>query len=438
MLNTKKEQMVSSTSYEQAAILWKCMILGSTIGLENVEFKVSALCGDSLGCFALKDFKLDDVIFAIPQNFIFSIGNASSSVIAQRLREFALGSCGKSSLVTSELLIWLGMIEHRYNSTSLFAPYFTSLDPMSPSPLSWPEALFNEALCGTNLACLVGEKEKLQRHIEFLKAARKHYSTAENSEEWLPESVFNLENLIWARGHYLARRYPGHFARGESLVDERGKLDGREVGLENLGSLVPLLDVLNHDSSRDWLRLEVKDESLLVICNFAVKCGEELFSNYGSQTNERLIFAYGFSIEDNEEDAVTLRLMLGPLDPSSSSSSSSSSTPPSSSSSSGESSAPRNLGTFYIQRGGLQGVPAELWLQLSKFGEEEGEEEEEEVNGNSNSRSINSSNSNISGEKDGVEEVEEENEVEIGLDEVLLLRDFLQHKMRQLEASDHR
>ncbi len=43
--------------------------------------------------------------------------------------------------------------------------------------------------------------------------------------------------------------------------------DGREYGMQNLGVMVPLLDILNHDSSQEWLRFEVKDEALQVICN---------------------------------------------------------------------------------------------------------------------------------------------------------------------------
>ena len=37
--------------------------------------------------------------------------------------------------------------------------------------------------------------------------------------------------------------------------------------MQNLGIMVPLLDILNHDSSQEWLRFEVKNEALQVICN---------------------------------------------------------------------------------------------------------------------------------------------------------------------------
>lgn len=143
--------------------------------------------------------------------------------------------------------------------------------------------------------------------------------------------------------------YSLHFAltTAESLAT-----DGREYGMQNLGVMVPLLDILNHDSSQEWLRFEVKDEALQVICNVPRKkvvvkllssilnnnysiqtlstcsfrwffCAhmhllqhlliqdQELFSNYGALSNEVLMYAYGFALENNPFDTVTLKLVIG-------------------------------------------------------------------------------------------------------------------------------
>ena len=46
-----------------------------------------------------------------------------------------------------------------------------------------------------------------------------------------------------------------------------------------------------------------------MVCNYARKKGDELFSNYGLLSNEKLLFAYGFCIESNPHDSLTLKLM---------------------------------------------------------------------------------------------------------------------------------
>ncbi len=110
-----------------------------------------------------------------------------------------------------------------------------------------------------------------------------------------------------------------------------------------MASLCPFLDLFNHKSGTCWLKIEVAEETIEISTNVRVEEGEEMFHNYGKWTNETFLFAFGFSVEDNEDDGVFVRLMVG----------SASSSPPSSPSLSSETS----LGAFTVKRGGLQGVP---------------------------------------------------------------------------------
>ena len=67
----------------------------------------------------------------------------------------------------------------------------------------------------------------------------------------------------------MSRRYPGRFAlqpSADSMLDPRKESLG-----DNLGAFVPLLDILNHDDSEEWLKLEVVDNDLLILCNHPVK-----------------------------------------------------------------------------------------------------------------------------------------------------------------------
>jgi hypothetical protein len=44
-------------------------------------------------------------------------------------------------------------------------------------------------------------------------------------------------------------------------------------------------------------------------CAFLSVQGDELFSNYGPLSNEKLLFAYGFALSNNPFDAVSVRLI---------------------------------------------------------------------------------------------------------------------------------
>ena len=131
--------------------------------------------------------------------------------------------------------------------------------------------------------------------------------------------------------------------------------DGREATLDKLGIFVLALDILNHgDADEEWLRLEKSKEGLRVICNVPRKEGEEMWSNYGNLSNGRLLFAYGFALEDNPDDEVALHLIVG------------------------TNKGTADYGLNYIRRGGIKGVPPRVWRILSTMRDEEEEEEEED------------------------------------------------------------
>jgi hypothetical protein len=298
-----------------------------TKGLEDGRFHFKGSdgqCGGSLGAFAVKDYAVSDVLFSIPLTCIISLSNAKETQITKLVRE-AAKAFGESTLVTSELLIWLFMIQQYADIDSQFSPFIQSLDSQSPSPLSWPKELLI-ALKGTNISTMSNSVSSIERHALFLDEVRGWALKTNRDCSFLGSETFNLTSLLWARGHYLARRYPGKFSichdESSSLNksgsnknssggddDSDTNSDGREQGMQNLGALVPLLDILNHDPEREWLTFEVLNGYLHVTCNHPITKGSELFSNYGSLSNEMLLYAYGFCLENNKDDALTLQLM---------------------------------------------------------------------------------------------------------------------------------
>jgi len=405
-----KPDSAVSTSREGAHLseLLDGLQKSGAVGLENLRFGPSAACGGSLGCFGLKAFAVGDVMFSIPQDRLFGLHQSSSTPQALALRSFAAEVLGDARLVTSELLIWLHMIQSREDSQNPHYSYFNSLDKTSPSPLSWPEDLHGTALAETNLALfLVDVRASLVQHCELISAAHAHFAFKGDSAtaKFLDPSINSFDNLLWARGHYLARRYPGRHAVDHS---ERPAdcVDGREVGLEDLGVLVPVLDILNHSDTHEYLKLRVVNGSLEIVCHQATLAGEELFSNYGLLSNERLLFAYGFAVDDNEHDTVTLRPSLPP-----------------------GSDGAFFLGTHYIGRGGMAGVPALLWKALAFCSGRQ------EFAGLFQKRPLKDGGAG-EGEGEGEDEDEDESPLEIGLDEVDALLSFVQRKLTALQRAD--
>jgi len=154
------EPIVSSTSKAGLGSLREWLLRKGCKGLEeeNVEFRASEACGGSLGCFSMRDFVAGDVIFEIPQSCLFGINTCQDTELTRKLRATAL-SLGNSHLVTSELLIWVHMIDearrHKLGLDMLHGEYFASLDAASPSPLQWPQELCDALMLGSSgLACL--------------------------------------------------------------------------------------------------------------------------------------------------------------------------------------------------------------------------------------------------------------------------------------------
>lgn len=290
------------------------------------------------------------------------------------------------------------MIHQRFDSKSPFHAYFNSLDTLSPSVLSWPSDL-QDTFQGTNLG--IEFDAYYVRILEYLACLKDINIWLEANDlnsccMIFSETIYNHHTLIWARGHYLARRYPGKYTTHQSTRLSSELTDVMERDMENLGCFIPVLDILNHNSDQDWLSFRIESNKFLVLCNYDVSAGSELYSNYGSLSNEKLLYAYGFLHSKNpyESVAVTLRTGMseGPSDTS-------------------------TVSRYYIAAGGIAGVPQELWNFLSQAstGDIESDQGENDTS-------------------DGDVEVGESS-VEVGIEEMEALCVWLTKQILRLEKS---
>jgi hypothetical protein len=266
------------------------------VGLEHLEFRYSDKCYGSLGCFSLKSFQPNDVIFSVPQSCILT----SDKTLSTSLSQFLRGTIAKHKNCildySTEFYYWVHMIAIR-NGLDVGVPannqmktYLQSLSEDSPSILSWNEALLS-TVQHTNLGKSVQDlKETLSSFARLIEQIHEWEPTDANV--LLPKDIFTYNSILWAAGHYLSRRYPGYFGMssesgesGESGSDkssftlaERRSFENNNHNkncpdslLGNLGALVPLLDILNHNHEQEWLKFLIKDGMLHVICNIPIE-----------------------------------------------------------------------------------------------------------------------------------------------------------------------
>lgn len=82
--------------------------------------------------------------------------------------------------------------------------------------------------------------------------------------------------------------------------------------------LLPGIDTLNHARGQPvtWLvsypnktpAASVREPSVSLVLHAPTQTGEELFNNYGPKPNSELILAYGFTLPDNPDDTIVLRI----------------------------------------------------------------------------------------------------------------------------------
>ena len=247
----------------------------------NVSFEYTQRSG--LGCIAKHSYKIDDIIFTIPRSIIIGYNTASSTPLGLFLTSLSDLDPSTKPNLTCELIIFIEMIYNLKHTDSYYHSYIITLDYKTlPSILSWPSDL-QQCLLGTNLGHSLNNvskniKDKLVyiKHLVSLSKpdADKNITSNIVQHNSYIELLSNMDEymLTWAWSHYLSRRYPGHFALapGGSAESSASPLHAREADFGNIGSLVPLLDILNHNSDHEYLRFEVTEESLLVICNHPV------------------------------------------------------------------------------------------------------------------------------------------------------------------------
>ncbi|KAG0375429.1 hypothetical protein BGX24_009138 [Mortierella sp. AD032] len=165
---------------------------------------------------------------------------------------------------------------------SFYKPYLDMIPDQIHTALSFDEQEM-ERLRGTNAYMAVKELQE---------SLRAQYDKAMEvvGSDLKVEDGYTWERFLWAKTVISSRTFPASLFGNET--------QGNIV-------LIPLADSMNHKSRHKitWL----KTAEGLQMAGAASKKGNQIFNNYGPKSNEELLTGYGFCIENNEDDFVTLK-----------------------------------------------------------------------------------------------------------------------------------
>jgi hypothetical protein len=243
-----------------------------TRGLDKVQFQSSESCGQSYGCYAKQDYQIGDIIFEIPQQeCLYGFQNTFDTILSKIILR-AVEKRSLERILSSELILWLHMIEQRAIESLPFYSYFSSLSPLSPTIDNWSPVEYHVLLEGTNLASsLLNDPLDDNAFFDLLEQIWFFYQE-EISPPHCDENIFTVSALRWARGQYLSRRYPERFLPLENEAQTfRESLPSHHELYGKMGVMVPLLDILNHNHQQEWLQMKIENGKLQIICNYPVE-----------------------------------------------------------------------------------------------------------------------------------------------------------------------
>jgi len=415
--------------------------------------------GGGWGAFASRDIASGSLIGRIPHQAIMSVTKSAASQVGQAVANTVFveqkhNHANKVNSLTApkipcrptrEFVLWLDMCHGRANADHFHHPYLSSLPSQAPNVMSWSQEE-RDVLQGTTLAAAADQAVHelvLQYHTWMPQLQQSHptlfgtptiaRSSSSSSED--PNAImkiatglvallataqanenaahhgFGYQDLVWARGMYNSRRFPPVLLSSSTEKKSEEKVhagnDEDENDDEKVGILLPVLDLLNHapnqpitwsgDPSSQTVSFVAAGNSTALI-----KCGSEIYNNYGPKSNQSLMLSYGFALEDNVQDCYDLHLVLMTK-----------------TRETGDTLERRSLGTFSIHR--LESplhpqFPPALWNALNEmFVEDTNEEENTKDDDN-----------------------DEEPVVEIGLEAIELLLQTLESRIQPFRATQTR
>jgi hypothetical protein len=246
-----------------------------------------------ISAIATEDIEIGEIVFSLPAISILTTTKVRQSPLGQSL--LRTSNSNNSSILSNEFLLCLYLILARKCPENPFHSYAAALSLMPPDTTNWPIEI-QARVRGTVAKATNTALQELKQWHTFC-------TTVEHLQLPPPFDVEKptMEELLWARGHVVSRRFPENVTSLSSKVSKDSNL---LIGY----SMLPGLDLLNHshDVKMEW---DVDAHGTVRFKTMtAVLKGFECLNNYGTKSNTQLLFMHGFALPNNPHDAVALSL----------------------------------------------------------------------------------------------------------------------------------
>eukprot|EP00560_Eucampia_antarctica_P006088 CAMPEP_0197823892 /NCGR_PEP_ID=MMETSP1437-20131217/1206_1 /TAXON_ID=49252 ORGANISM="Eucampia antarctica, Strain CCMP1452" /NCGR_SAMPLE_ID=MMETSP1437 /ASSEMBLY_ACC=CAM_ASM_001096 /LENGTH=1144 /DNA_ID=CAMNT_0043423285 /DNA_START=99 /DNA_END=3534 /DNA_ORIENTATION=- len=219
-------------------------------------------------------------------------------------------------------------------SPETFGPYARSLPPSVSLPICWKRnelALLAGCIPGIPLLERVAA-HTMQLASDFI--ALLEAGILVRFPHVFPRGLLTWDRWMWAASVHSSRLLPvscylnkGETSALEHLRHKDEQFDSPGDVWNELGVMIPLLDMLNHESDSaqvTWLSPEKPNEEndsmdsdsggslatdahcAKVIVHKRVKKGSQIYTNYGIEGNDELMLTYGFAQMCNPSDSVSI------------------------------------------------------------------------------------------------------------------------------------
>jgi len=225
------------------------------------------------------------------------------------------------------------------DSPVTFAPYMRTLPPLVPLPICWkrPElALLAGCVTGVPLLQEVAAQIMTLSSdlMSLLKAGILH-----RFPSIISPNLLTWDRWVWAASTHMSRILPAscYFNNGEDKAIQHKLAEGEtfysppEIW-DELGVMIPLLDMLNHESEASQIiykappppgsneetdpegNAQINETSdtnasasvAKVVIHKRVKKGSQIYTNYSVESNKQLMLSYGFAQISNPSDTVPI------------------------------------------------------------------------------------------------------------------------------------
>ncbi|KAK6510245.1 hypothetical protein TWF481_004962 [Arthrobotrys musiformis] len=258
------------------------------VGLDDLKFANFPATGRGLG--SRRHFKEGERILTLPSSILWTVEHAYADSIIGPVLQSMQGALS----VDDTLAIYILFVRSRESGYNGLRSHVEAL------PTSYSSSIFFtddelEVCAGSSLYTIT---KQLEQQIQ-------------DDYQTLVERLFGQYLDIFSLGKFTIEDYKWALCTLWSRAMDFVQPDGKSIRL-----LAPFADMFNHSS--DVKECHVYDTSsgdFSILAGKDYEAGDQVFINYGSIPNNRLLRLYGFVVPNNPNDSYDLVLMTQPEAP---------------------------------------------------------------------------------------------------------------------------